>query len=71
MLDLIIRKAKLRKKKGLVDIGIKDGKIVMPKIIKHDISWELLTGMEYISDPRQNQFLLTKSLMRIFLQFTT
>ncbi len=28
MLDLIIRKAKLRKKKGLVDIGIKDGKIV-------------------------------------------
>jgi hypothetical protein len=51
-------------KRGLIKTKyksiIKDGKIVMPKIVKHDISWELLMGMEYISDPRQNQYLLTK-----------
>ncbi len=36
---------------------IKDGKIVMPKIITYDISWELLMGWQYIPEPRENQYL--------------
>jgi hypothetical protein len=39
---------------------IKDGKIVIPKIIKNDIGWELLMGWEYISKSKENQYLYTK-----------
>ena len=45
---------------------IKDGKIVMPKIVTHDIGWELLMGWEYVSKNKEaafNAFSISKNTL--------
>ena len=46
--------------KGYRDDDLKNKVMKIPKIIKHDIGWELITGMRYRTDKDENQYLRTK-----------
>ncbi|QDP68042.1 MAG: hypothetical protein GOVbin3264_23 [Prokaryotic dsDNA virus sp.] len=42
------------------DDDLRNKKMIIPEIIKHDISWELITGMKYKTDVQELQYLRTK-----------
>lgn len=42
------------------DRDLSKKKMIIPKIIRHDISWELITGMKYKSELQEKQYLSTK-----------
>tara|TARA_R100001594_G_scaffold11334_3_gene25801 strand:+ start:6354 stop:6581 length:228 start_codon:yes stop_codon:yes gene_type:complete len=42
------------------DDDLRNKKMVIPKIIKHNIGWELITGMKYKTDLQERQYLGTK-----------
>jgi len=46
--------------KGYKDDDLKNKVMSIPKIIKHNIGWELITGMKYKTELQENQYLRTK-----------
>jgi|TARA_R110002020_G_scaffold49886_1_gene141625 hypothetical protein len=46
--------------KGYKDDDLKNKVMLIPKIIKHNIGWELITGMKYKTELQENQYLRTK-----------
>jgi len=42
------------------DSDLSKKKMVIPKIIKHDIGWELITGMKLKTETQERQYLGTK-----------
>ena len=46
--------------KGYRDDDLDNKVMKIPKIIKHDIGWELITGMKYRSESDESQYLRTK-----------
>tara|TARA_R100000781_G_scaffold114664_1_gene86067 strand:+ start:1226 stop:1453 length:228 start_codon:yes stop_codon:yes gene_type:complete len=46
--------------KGYRDDDLNNKVMDIPKIIKHDIGWELITGMKYKTERQEAQYLRTK-----------
>jgi hypothetical protein len=42
------------------DRDLNKKKMKIPKIIKHNIGWELITGMKYKTEKQETQYLRTK-----------
>ncbi len=42
------------------DDDLRNKKMVIPEIIKHNIAWELITGMKYKTERQESQYLRTK-----------